>query len=383
MLIKLNVFALLCATLSGCSLAPGPNLDSSRMQDDLDAKTGTTAYRVQLINADLIAAQVRSGSTDTSSLPAVQRQTKEDYRVGPGDILGITVWGHPELTANSQATATAPSTTVGAGDTAPRDTGVEVDARGQRVAADGTIYFPTLGRIAVADMTTAQISHALIARLTKYSVNPQLDVRVTQFRSQQVQVAGELKNPGSLPITDIKLTVVDAITRSGGALADADLQRVQLTRAGKPYVLDIQRTLAQGDITQNVELKGGDILNVPDHNASRVFVLGEISKPQTLYMNKGRLTLADAVSNANSISPNSADPRQVFVIRRAPENTTQPVVYRLDMTQVDAILLSTEFELKPLDIVYVGTAGVARFNRLLEQLLPTAESLYLIYSVGR
>lgn len=383
MLIKLNVFALLCATLSGCAFAPGPNLDSSRMQDDLDARTGTTAYRVQLINADLIAAQVKSGSTDTSSLPAVQRQTKEDYRVGPGDILGITVWGHPELTANSQATATAPSTTVGAGDTAPRDTGVEVDARGQRVAADGTIYFPTLGRIAVADMTTAQISRALIARLTKYSVNPQLDVRVTQFRSQQVQVAGELKNPGSLPITDIKLTVVDAITRSGGALADADLQRVQLTRAGKPYVLDIQRTLAQGDITQNVELKGGDILNVPDHNASRVFVLGEISKPQTLYMNKGRLTLADAVSNANSISLNSADPRQVFVIRRAPENTTQPVVYRLDMTQVDAILLSTEFELKPLDIVYVGTASVARFNRLLEQLLPTAESLYLIYSVGR
>jgi polysaccharide export outer membrane protein len=71
------------------------------------------------------------------------------------------------------------------------------------------------------------------------------------------------------------------------------------------------------------------------------------------------------------------------VIRRASDNPTQPVIYRLDMTQVDALLLSTEFGLQPLDVVYVGTASIAHFNRLLEQLLPTVESMYLIYSVGR
>ncbi len=71
------------------------------------------------------------------------------------------------------------------------------------------------------------------------------------------------------------------------------------------------------------------------------------------------------------------------MIRRTPNDPRKPTIYQLDMTQVDAILLSTEFELQPLDVVYVGTAEVARFNRLLEQLLPTMTSLYLIYSVGK
>jgi polysaccharide export outer membrane protein len=130
-------------------------------------------------------------------------------------------------------------------------------------------------------------------------------------------------------------------------------------------------------------LRAGDILYVPDHNASRVFVLGEVTKPQTLFMNRGKLTLADAIADVNSIDSRSAQPRQVLVIRRTPGDPRKPTIYQLDMTQVDAILLSTEFELQPLDVVYVGTAEVARFNRLLEQLLPTMTSLYLIYSVGK
>jgi polysaccharide export outer membrane protein len=53
------------------------------------------------------------------------------------------------------------------------------------------------------------------------------------------------------------------------------------------------------------------------------------------------------------------------------------------MTQVDAIMLATEFDMKPLDVVYVGTAPAARFNLLLAQVLPSAESFYLLWSVAR
>ncbi|MGN4120152.1 SLBB domain-containing protein, partial [Burkholderia gladioli] len=250
-------------------------------------------------------------------------------------------------------------------------------------AADGTIYFPTLGRVEVAGKTAAQISAMLVSRLGGYAIKPQLEVRVIQFRSQQVQLAGEVKNPGSLPITDLKLSVLDAITRSGGSLADADLQRVQLTRGGQTYVLDLQRTLDRGDVSQNVALETGDIVYVPDHNASRVFMLGEVAKPQTLFMDKGRMTLADAIATANGINPQSAQPRQILVIRRSAADPARPSIYRLDMTQVDSILLSTQFDLKPLDVVYVGTAQIAQVNRLLEQLLPTVTSMYLFYAATR
>lgn len=374
-----------CLALAGCSFAPGPYLDPARMQEPAPDNSTAATYPVHLITASVIANQDKVLAKDdprTNLLP-VEPLTGgySDYRAGPGDILGITVWNHPELTVNGTPGLPA-GIDAGSGAVASGAPGAAVNPDGQRVAADGTIYFPTVGRVNVAGKTTEQISSLLMNRLGSYAVKPQLDVHVIQFRSQQVYMAGQLKNPGSLPITDMKLTVIDAITRSGGAVADADLQRVQLTRNGKSYVLDVQRTLDHGDISQNVVLQAGDIVYVPDHNASRVFVLGEILKPQTLFMDKGKLTLADALAGASSIDPQSAQPRQILVIRRSAKDPSKPTIYRLDMTQVDAILLSTQFDLHPLDVVYVGTADIARLNRLLYQLLPTVTSLYLLYSVG-
>ncbi|WP_240655594.1 polysaccharide biosynthesis/export family protein [Paraburkholderia phosphatilytica] len=384
-IVKVVAF-LMCWVMAGCSLAPGPYLDPSRMNQETQDTKSQPVYPVQLITAKTIAQQVSLTENQNNPLPAPVPAGVQDYHVGAGDVLGITVWGHPELTVNGAGAAPLPGgaglDAGGAAASAPTSPGGAVDPAGERVAADGTIYFPTMGRIHVAGMTTQQIGQMMINKLAGYAVKPQLDVRVIQYRSQQVQMAGQVKNPGALPITDMKLTVVDAITRSGGTQTDADLQRVQLTRDGKVYTLDVQRTLDRGDTSQNVVLKAGDIVYVPDHNASRVFVLGEVAKPQTLFMDKGRMTLADALSNANSIAPLSAQPRQILVIRRTPDDPQKPTIFRLDMTQVDAILLSTQFELQPLDVVYVGTADIARLNRLLDQLLPTVTSLYLLYSVG-
>ncbi len=387
---KGRILALLAsAIVAGCAYAPGPALDASRMQEAPPSTAAPTVYPVHLIDADVITRQASAASAGTGPLPPqpAPGQPHEDYRVGHGDIIGITVWGHPELSVGGAATTPLPqldaATGVATGTGAPGAPGVQITPDGSRVAADGTIYFPTLGRVEVAGKTTAQIASMLVSRLGGYAIKPQLEVRVIQFRSQQVQLAGEVKNPGSLPITDLRLTVLDAITRSGGSLADADLQRVQLTREGKTYVLDVQRTLDRGDLSQNVALKTGDIVYVPDHNASRVFMLGEISKPQTLFMDKGRMTLADALATANSLNPQSAQPHQILVIRRTPAAPTRPSIYRLDMTQVDSILLSTQFDLKPLDVVYVGTAKIAQMNRLLEQLLPTVTSMYLFYAATR
>jgi polysaccharide export outer membrane protein len=384
---------MLCLSVAGCSFAPGPYLDPARMQEPAADNSTAATYPVHLINASVIANQDKTlakGDPRINMLPVepLNKGAYSDYRVGPGDVLGVTVWNHPELTVSGTpglpaGTDAGSSGSSGSSGAATGGTpGGAVNPDGQRIAADGTIYFPAVGRVNVAGKTTEEISSLLMTRLAGYAVKPQLDVRVVQFRSQQVYMAGQLKNPGSLPITDMKLTVIDAIARSGGAVTDADLQRVQLTRDGKAYVLDVQRTLDHGDVAQNVVLRAGDIVYVPDHNASRVFVLGEISKPQTLFMDKGKLTLADALAGASSIDTQSAQPRQILVIRRSSADPAKPTIYRLDMTQVDAILLSTQFELQPLDVVYVGTADIARLNRLLYQLLPTVTSLYLLYSVG-
>jgi len=376
MLMKTSTRAcLLAVALSGCALAPGPHLDASRMQDDFSAKTGTDIFPVTLITPQLIATQMQADLARQSHKPLLASQGESPYRVGVGDIVGITIWNHPELSSGNGVTGAALPETASA---AQASGGEQLAAGGQRVTNDGSIFFPTLGRVQVAGKTTSEIGLMLSAALARTVVKPQLDVHVLQYRSQEIQITGDLRQPGSLPITDAPLTVVDAIARAGGTQPDADLQRVQLTRNGKSITLDISAVLERGDASQDVTLQNGDIVYVPDHTQTRVFVLGEILKPQTLFMDKGRLTLADAVANASGIDPGAANAKQVLVIRRSDQDTTRPLLYRLDMSQVDAIMLATEFQLKPLDVVYVGTADMARFNRALGQLLPSAESLYLL-----
>ncbi|AJX36297.1 polysaccharide biosynthesis/export protein [Burkholderia pseudomallei] len=413
--------------LSGCALAPGPALDSSRMNDNLSAPTDSTVYDVKLITPQLVYTLKQADEADTRAKEAGLAQSlpaaSADYRVGPDDVLGIVVWDHPELTrggGNGTGADTSPLADIGTlqasgglGGVLPQQVSAfgtngqgEVDSPGQRVAANGTIFFPTLGRVRVEGMSPVQIAALLARRLDKQIRNPQIDVRVMQYRSQRVQITGDVKNPGQLSLTGSHLRVVDAINRAGGGNPDADLQRVLLTRGDQVMTIDVNRILNRGDLRQNIVLQANDIVHVPDRTQNRVFVMGEVPKPQTVYMNQGQLSLADALSAAGSIDPMGANPRQVIVIRHpnpplaqapgvqsglqeglkkvsyAPERN-KPEVFRLDMTQVDALMLATEFDMKPLDVVYVGTAPAARFNRMLSQILPTAESFYLIWSVSR
>ena len=411
-------FALTVA-LSGCALAPGPALDASRMHDDLTRPTDTTAYEVKLITPQLVYQLKEDDEADSRarevSIHPGKPQVQGDYRVGFNDVIGVTVWQHPELTLGGGEQTSSPdaSTLQGMGvlggsqqqggafaTNGPGD----LDAQGQRVAADGTIFFPTLGRVHVGGMGTVQISALLKNKMKEQLKDPQIDVRVIQFRSQQVQITGDVKNPGQLALVGTPTRVVDAISRAGGANPDADLQRVLVSRAGQVTTIDVTRILNRGDMRQNIVLQAGDIVNVPDHTRNRLFVMGEVPKPQTVYMNQGQMSLADALTAAGSIDVTGANPRQIIVIRHPDPPLTQienaqsalqdgirkasyrpdqnkPEIFRLDMTQVDAIMLATEFDMKPLDVVYVGTAPAARFNRLLAQILPSAESFYLMWSV--
>jgi polysaccharide export outer membrane protein len=217
----------------------------------------------------------------------------------------------------------------------------------------------------------------------RYIKNPQVDVRILSYRSQKVQVTGQVKTPGPLAISDVPLSLVDAITRSGGMTGDADLQRVRLTRNKQLYVLDANRMLDNGDTTQNVMLQNGDIINVPDRIDSRVFVMGEVKAPVQLTMIKGRLTIADALTQAGGILDTDANPRQIYVMRGMQSKPTTPDVYRLDMTQPNAIMLSTQFQLQPMDVVYVGTAASTTFNRVLQQVLPTVQTLFYLKQLTR
>jgi polysaccharide export outer membrane protein len=276
-----------------------------------------------------------------------------EYRIAPFDILGVTVWDHPELTIPAGEFRTPEST-------------------GNPVRADGTMFYPHAGVMKVAGKTVSDVRELLSERLTRVIQKPQLDVRVVQFRGKKVQVTGEVLSPSTLPITDVPMRIQDALAQSKGIGPEADLSRVTLTRAGKVYELDLQALYERGDASQNWLLTDGDVVNVPDRNRNKVFVLGEVKRPSSRLMVKGRMTLAEAIGDTEGLDPAAAS-GVVYVIRGDYE---KPRVYRLDASSADALLLAVQFPLRPADVVFVSTSELTRWNRVMSQVLPTVQGLW-------
>ncbi|KXU87577.1 exopolysaccharide biosynthesis protein [Paraburkholderia monticola] len=385
---KLAGSLLLTSFLSACATAPGNYLDTSRLKDNDQASSET--YPVHLIDAKLIMAQAQAVAEKPQPLPpsTLSDPSQYVYHLAPQDILGITVWDHPELTTPQGSTLSSggnTTQTIAGALQQPYTAALpgQADPYGQTIAADGTIFFPFVGRIQAAGKTTTELRDQLATGLVRYIRNPQVDVRVLSYRGKKVQITGEVKQPGPLAISDVPLTLVDAITRSGGTNTDADIQRVRLTRNHKLYVLDADRMLDQGDTTQNVMLQNGDVVNVPDRTDSRIFVMGEVKTPIQVPIVRGRMTIADALTQGGGILNTDANPRQIYVMRGMREHPTTPEVFRLDMTQPDSIMLSSQFQLQPLDVVYVGTAASTTFNRVLEQVLPSVQTLFYLKQLTR
>ena len=271
----------LIASLAGCTAVPGmymPRGDVSEVE--VPVLEDGTAAQVDIvpITAELVVEQQRRLAERRRALPRPEQLPYESYRIGPRDVLSITVWDHPELTIPAGEFRSA-------------------EAAGHLVDEDGTLFYPYVGSIDVEGMTVEQLRRLLTRRLSTYIENPQLDVRVAAYRSKRTYITGEVAAPGIQPITDVPLTVTEAVNRAGGLTDQADLRNASLTREGQVYPLDLLALFEQGDMSQDFLLREGDILTVPDVNRSqnKIFVLGEVLEPSSRLINRGRMSLTEAL----------------------------------------------------------------------------------------
>ena len=362
---KLVVLAPLCATLCACAVAPG-----MRMQEPahIPAESGdaqTTESQLPVPVTDISIALVRklreeARSLDSSVAVDLPVAAHTGYVVGPGDVLQIIVWDHPELAA---ALGAQPATAARPSD-APA--GFVIDQ-------DGTLQFPYVGRLHVGGLRPEEIQTQLVNALGSTFRNPQVTVRVASFRSGQVYIEGEIHTPGSQPVNDIPMTLYDAISRAGGFIDSADQSRVILVRDGVSKQINLADGAGQVGNPAQIVLRGGDLVHVLSREDSGAFVMGEVNKPVTaLPKRNGKLTLSDALSQAGSLNATTADAAQLYVIRGSLEST--PQVFHLDASSPVAMVLANQFELQPKDIVYVDGNGLVRFSRVLSLLLPAVNA---------
>ncbi len=183
-------------------------------------------------------------ATTEPALQAIQPPSEEiskeikltEFILGPGDKVEITVYRHDDLKKTSQ------------------------------IDTSGKITFPLVGDVQAGGLSIFQLRDKIRDGLSEYIIDPQVSVSVTAVQSQKVYVLGEVGKPGVFAFST-PMSAIEAISSAGGFTLDANEESVMVIRGDKdnPQLvkLDLKSTLKEGNVAQNIQLQGGDIVFVP------------------------------------------------------------------------------------------------------------------------
>jgi polysaccharide export outer membrane protein len=322
----------------------------------------TGEVKVVPITPELVAAS--AAGMRAQQVPAeLASYRPESYRIQPGDTLLVTVWDHPELTA-------------------PAGSQQQAVSNGRQVQPDGSFFFPYAGKINVTGMTIEKVRSTLAKKLSRYLNDPQVDLNVVGYGSR-VSMQGAFTNTAPQEITPVPLTLSQAVGRAGINADQADISGLVLVRDGKSYRLDQDALNRNGTIAPDIYLKPGDQIYLPFNDRKEVYVVGEVTKPQAINFKTTDMTLTQALGRAGGLDPTTSKASAVYVIRGIQGMERSPgTVYHLNAKSPVAFVLADRFLLQPGDVVFVGPAGITRWNRFVSQLLPFSGLLRNAVSAG-
>lgn len=314
-----------------------------------------------VVKSQPLPSAVVSRTEETLSPDVIAQEIDAEgaYRVGPGDSLLVAVYGHPELSI---------ATYAGMQLTGSRGAGLVIDN-------DGTIQFPLIGSVQVDGKTTAELRVYLEAELAKYVQEPHVTVQLLEAGSIRYYMLGQFTQPG-LKYSDRPMRLLEALSLGGSVqLERASLRGAYVARGKRRLPVNFNRLLRHGDMAQNIALKTGDVVFVPDAASEQAFVFGAATGGRTSgavpFIN-GQLDILQALAQAGFGFQErfQSDFSEVRVIRGEGDRG------QLFVIDVDRVLEgeAAPFYLEPGDVVFVPSTGLTDWNIAMQALIPTLQA---------
>lgn len=360
-------FLLTCGlTLTGCAVTSGLQTYDLPAEGVYQTELGTSVNVIKLTQDSILAVQpaVQNIQQDYAHLFSTPHRS---YNLNPGDILSIYLWAYPEIT---------PPVNNIASDQAVMSNGYQIDQQGY-------IQFPMIGRYKASGKSLTQVNRELRSQLSRYLKTPDVIVRVLSYQGQRYSVQGNVMKGGQFYLSDQPVSVYTALGMAGGVNAQqGDNTSMTLVRQGRTYQLNTVELEKAGLSLHNLLIQPNDTLYVNNRENQKIYVMGESGKNQSLPLRDQGMSLSDVLGESLGLDPLSASRSKIYIVR-SQANTTHTEVYQMDLTSIADFGLANQFKMRSNDIVYVDASGLARWQRVLNQIIPFSNALYNLDRLGQ
>lgn len=253
-----------------------------------------------------------------------QERYAAEYRIGPKDLLEISVFGHNELNTVT------------------------------RVSEEGNITFPLLGEVKVEGLSKTEVEEKLNQLLDeKYLQNPQVTIFIREYQSKRVSVLGAVRNPGSYELLG-RRTILQILSQAGGLTSDASNEIIVIRQlqdgSNTSLKISVEDLIIKGDPQLNIPLLPNDIINIPVDETVQIYVFGQVRNPGALNVKRSNIpTLLRAIAQAGGFSDRAS--KGGVIIKRKDENGEEREI----KVNVKDIIKGKkkDIQLKENDVIYV------------------------------
>jgi protein involved in polysaccharide export with SLBB domain len=334
---------LLAASLASAADLPPP---AEAMQSEQQAAAESAQVVLQ---QQTVEQQIEELARLTSTPPA-------PFAIGRGDMLAVVVYQEPDLSVEHVT-----------------------------VRPDGFISLPLIGDVRAEGVAVQDLVTDITQRLSRFVLNPKVNVRVDDLKSANYTVYGEVVTPGTFQLTS-RITVSGAIARSGGlkqgnyrasTIEISDLRHAFIARNGHVLPVDFVRLLRDGDLRYDIELQPGDHIHIPSGLSQEVYVLGEVQQAM-VFAYQDRMSLARTVAMAEGFT-RDADRTRIHIVRGSLQNPTVIVANYKEVMEGR----QRDVQLEAGDIVYVPTTMIATVGRVIDYILPALTAVQNSILLGK